>query len=108
TLVQVPPNLQSEWKLSAPVIQGGSLVFTAPDHGSVYCLRLRDGSRVWKAASGDTDVYVAGVQDDLVLLVGRLECRALSLTDGKELWRLDMGLPSGQGVFGDGVYYLPL
>jgi outer membrane protein assembly factor BamB len=108
TLTQVPPNLQWEWKMSTPIIKGGSLVFTAPDSGAIHCLRLRDGSRVWKAAGGDGDCYVAGVQDDLVLTVGRQECRALSLMEGKELWRLDMGLPSGQGVFGDGVYYLPL
>jgi outer membrane protein assembly factor BamB len=108
TLTQVPPNLQWDWKMSAPVIQGGSLVFTAPDNSAIHCLRLRDGSRVWKASGGDNDVYLAGVQDDLVLIVGRQECRALSLADGKEQWRVDMGLPSGQGVFGDGVYYLPL
>src|SRR5262249_7335732 len=75
TLTQVPPNLHWDWKMSAPVIQGGSLVFTAPDNGAIHCLRLRDGSRVWKAAGGDTDVYLAGVQDDLALVVGRQECR---------------------------------
>jgi hypothetical protein len=48
------------------------------------------------------------MQNDVVLLVGRQECRALSLAEGKEIWRLETGQPSGQGVFGDGVYYLPL
>lgn len=108
TLNNTPPNLQWEWKLSGPIIQGGLVVFTAPDQGSIACLGLRDGNRVWKAAGGDTDVYLAGLQDDLVLIVGRQECRALSLAEGKEKWRLETGQPSGQGVFGEGVYYLPL
>src|SRR5204863_3972491 len=38
------PLRSDEWKPSAPVIQDGKVVFTAPDGNKVFCLNLRDGS----------------------------------------------------------------
>jgi outer membrane protein assembly factor BamB len=98
----------SSWKVTAPVIQDGRVVFTAPDGGSVRCLNLRDGSLVWKSPKAEDDLYLAGVFNGKVLIVGKKECRALSLADGSPLWRLATGLPSGQGVGSDHLYYLPL
>jgi outer membrane protein assembly factor BamB len=86
----------------------GRVVFTAPDEPSVHCLSLRDGSLLWKAERATDDLYVAGVVAGRVLLVGRQACRALDLANGKQLWRLDTGLPSGRGVAVGGVYYLPV
>ncbi len=43
-----------------------------------------------------------------MLIVGKGRVRALNLDDGKELWKLSTGMPSGQGVASDDVYYLPL
>jgi outer membrane protein assembly factor BamB len=100
-------HLRSDWKASAPVVQDGRVVFTAPDANSVYCLNLRDGTLLWKKGRED-DLYLGGVFHGKVLLVGRTACRALSLADGKQLWRLDTGLPSGEGIASDSVYYLPL
>jgi hypothetical protein len=51
---------------------------------------------------------VAGVFGGKVLVVGKQSCRALALTDGKTLWTVETGLPSGQGVTVGNVYYLPL
>ncbi len=100
-------NLNSDWKASAPVIQDGKVVFTAPDGDAVYCLNLRDGTQLWKESRGE-DVYLAGVYSGKVVLVGRNYCRALHLEDGKPLWRVETGTPSGQGVASNGTYYLPL
>jgi hypothetical protein len=100
-------NLNPEWKTSAPVVYDGKVVFTAPDSPLVHCLNLRTGELVWRHGRGD-DLYLAGVFKDKVVLVGKSTCRALSLADGKPLWKLETGLPSGQGAASDNVYYLPL
>ena len=100
-------NLNSDWKASAPVIQDGRVVFTAPDSDAVYCLNLRDGTPLWKESRGE-DLYLAGVYSGKVVLVGRNYCRALHLEDGKPLWRVETGIPSGQGVASNGTYFLPL
>lgn len=101
-------RINTDWKCSSPIIQDGKVVFTAPDGASVYCLNLRDGSTHWKAPRGD-DLYLAGVFDGKVLLVGKQSCRALSLADGnKQLWTSEVGLPSGYGTASNKIYYLPL
>jgi outer membrane protein assembly factor BamB len=104
---QRPANLTMDWKASAPVIQEGKVVFTAPDAASLHCLDLRSGDLLWKKARSD-DLYLAGVYHGKVLLVGKSTCRALDLNNGQEAWRLETGLPSGQGVASDNIYYLPL
>jgi outer membrane protein assembly factor BamB len=103
-----PPNISTDWQVTAPIISQGRVVFAAPDEGSLHCLSLRDGTPLWKAAHSDGDQYLAAVTGDRVLVVGQAECRILDLADGRVLARLETGLPSGQGVLGDGVYYLPL
>jgi outer membrane protein assembly factor BamB len=97
-----------EWKVTAPVVQDGRVVFTAPDGASVRCLNLPDGSLVWKAPRTDDDLYLGAVVHEKVLIVGKKECRALSMANGTALWTAPTGVPSGQGVATDRVYYLPL
>src|SRR5438094_321845 len=82
------------WKACSPVLHNGKLVFTAPDDAFLHCLNLADGKLLWKAPPQD-DIYLAGVFDDKVLLVGKAGCRALALKDGKQLWALATGVPSG-------------
>jgi outer membrane protein assembly factor BamB len=96
-----------EWHLSAPVLQEGKVVFTAPDGPTVHCLSLRDGTPLWQTPRRD-DLYLAGVYDGKVLLVGKSTCRALRLADGKPLWRVETGPPAGLGVAVGNRYYLPL
>src|SRR5207244_3926178 len=104
---QMGHGLSLDWKASAPVIQDGKVVFTAPGDSSVYCLNLSNGARMWKASRID-DIYLAGVFSGKVLLVGKSSCRALGLADGKEVWRAATGMPAGQGAASEGIYYLPL
>jgi RNA polymerase sigma factor (sigma-70 family) len=99
--------LDSGWKATGPIISGSKVVVTASDGADVACLGLSDGKLHWTTERG-ADVYVAGVFDNRVLLVGNASCRALNLSDGEECWKLDTGNPTGLGVSGDGVYYLPL
>ena len=62
---------------------------------------------LWKAKRGD-DLYVAGIAGDKVLVVGVGAIHALALKDGKEVWRLAIGVPSGFGVLNGAAYLVPL
>jgi outer membrane protein assembly factor BamB len=103
---QVP----QQWKVTAPVIAEGKVVFAAPDARSVHCVSLRDGTRAWARPHPrqEGDQYLAGVFAGRVLLVGKKTVRALSLATGEPLWTLETGQPSGQGVASGNVYYLPV
>lgn len=103
-----PSVLRPSWATSAPIIHEGQVIFTAPDDRSVHCLNLRDGTYRWKVKPAEGDLDLAGVSRGKVLLVGKLGCRALRLSDGKMVWETLTGVPSGLGILGDGVYYLPL
>jgi outer membrane protein assembly factor BamB len=107
TSMKLGEALDSGWKATGPIISGNQVVVTASDGAEVACLGLHDGKLHWRTERC-ADVYVAGVFDNRVLLVGNASCRALSLADGEECWKLDTGSPTGLGVSGDGVYYLPL
>lgn len=100
--------LHSRWQVSAPIIQEGKVVFTVPNSRAVHCINLSDGSRVWMHNRAEDDLYLAGVFNGKVLIVGKRNVRALSLSKGETLWRLEAGLPSGQGIASDNIYYLPL
>jgi outer membrane protein assembly factor BamB len=102
------PRLREDWKATAPIIHADRVVLTAPDASAVHCLELRNGARVWKAERKEDDLYLAGVFNRKVLIVGKQGCRALALADGKLLWSVEAGLPSGRGVAAGGNYFLPL
>jgi outer membrane protein assembly factor BamB/tetratricopeptide (TPR) repeat protein len=102
------PYLGFAWKVTAPVIQDGKVIYTPPDGLSVFCVDLHDGVPLWKTRAARDDLYLAGVFGDKVLIVNKKSCRALGLRDGKPVWSVETGLPSGRGVAADGVYYLPL
>jgi outer membrane protein assembly factor BamB/tetratricopeptide (TPR) repeat protein len=103
-----PSAFQKSAKVSAPLIQGDRVLFTAPDGDAVYSLRLADGSPRWKNKWQDDDLYLAGSAGGKVLIVGKQSVRAIDLAKGESLWTLPTGLPSGEGVFSGNVYYLPL
>jgi outer membrane protein assembly factor BamB len=107
--MQVPfQPLGSFWHVTAPIIHDGKVVFTAPDSRSIHCLRLRDGSKVWSQKAVEHDCYLGGVIENKVLIVGSRSCRALSLDKGETVWSLETGMPSGQGIAANNIYYLPL
>ncbi|MCI0684343.1 MAG: PQQ-like beta-propeller repeat protein [Gemmataceae bacterium] len=100
----------ANWKSAPPVIVEGKVVFTAPDASSVHCINLRDGTAVWKKRQMDGDLFLAGVYQGKVIIVGRSSIRALDLhKNGDMIWYQATGeLPSGQGVASKNIYYLPL
>jgi outer membrane protein assembly factor BamB len=100
-------DTNSYFKNSPPIIHNGKVVFAAPDGESIHCVDLREGTRDWHVKRAD-DLYLAGVYGKRVLLVGKNGARALNLDNGRQLWALDVGVPTGYGVASKGIYYLPL
>jgi outer membrane protein assembly factor BamB len=101
--------LVDEWKVSAPAIVHGKVIFTSPDSPALHCLDLRDGRLLWQVPRKADDCYFAGVLDGKVVIVSRNSVRALDLARGTVTWqRDDTGMPSGQGVAAGNVYYLPV
>jgi outer membrane protein assembly factor BamB/tetratricopeptide (TPR) repeat protein len=102
------------WQVTAPVVQNGKVVFTAPDAKGIHCISLRDGTRLWTQPRRDDDMFLAGVFDGKAVIVGRSRTRAISLARGDVVWELETGLPSGQGAAaspnaaGEIIYYLPV
>jgi outer membrane protein assembly factor BamB len=102
------PNLRSPWQVTAPILQGGKVLHAAVDSPVLECLNLEDGALLWKADRVLDDLYLAGVHQGVVLVVGRKQCRGLRWQDGQEIWRTKTPAPSGQGLFADGTYWLPV
>lgn len=100
-------KLQSEWIGCAPIVHDGKILFTPPDASFLFCYRMSDGQLLWKTARVD-DLFVATTYRDRVLLIGKGNCRLLSLTDGKEVKALQTGTPAGLGFAHQRRYFLPL
>jgi outer membrane protein assembly factor BamB/tetratricopeptide (TPR) repeat protein len=106
---QIPPeSFALGLKHTAPIVVGDRVVYGPPDGESIRCFSLRDGSLIWKAAHNEDDLYVGGVQDGRVWVVGRSVCRTLSLDKGEVIWQQPIPEPSGLGAFCGTKYYLPL
>lgn len=107
-------SLINEWKSSPPAIVEGKVLFAAPDGNALHCLDLHRGKLLWKANRADSDLYFAGVYNGNAVIVGKNNVRAINinqsnLTTLKESWNIaNTGLPSGQGVASDNIYYLPV
>ncbi len=111
----------NQWRSSTPVITGGRVVVSAYDSGTVQCLDLRSGKLLWQDTRKPDDLYVGGVAQDKVLIVGKGTVRAVKLVGDKDDkaqrekatpgWKdeLKVALPVGHGVVGkDGKFYLPV
>jgi outer membrane protein assembly factor BamB len=108
-----PAQYEDAWKGCAPIIHGDRVLLAAPSgDDSLRCLNLHDGSVMWSLPRTD-DLYVAGVFEDKAggdkaLIVGKRECRAVALSDGRQVWRLPITTPSGLGAASGQHYFLPL
>jgi outer membrane protein assembly factor BamB len=104
-----PSKPRPHWHHSAPMIQDGKVIVAPPDADALYCLSLRYGSVLWQVPRADDDLYVAGIFDDKVLVIGSKSVKAYKLSDGKAASQeLATGMPSGQGTASKNIYYLPL
>ena len=109
----VPPSpLNEQWCPSAPVIAGNDVVYTPSEEPVLICVDLSSGLTRWQVQKGEDQLYLAGVDDERVLVVGKTSVTALSLETGTVQWTAPIeesqGPPSGRGVIAKGIFYLPL
>jgi outer membrane protein assembly factor BamB/tetratricopeptide (TPR) repeat protein len=107
-IVPAPIEPQRRWQGSPPLILDDRVVLASVDSPSIDCLDLRTGSRLWSVPRSELDLFLGGVAQGKVLVVGSGTCRALDLGKGTELWSLKTGVPSGHGALAQDVFYLPL
>lgn len=111
-----PPLPVNRWRSSAPIIANGRVVFTAYDSNYLECLDLRTGKLLWTVRREETDLYVGGVVNDKVLVVGKEDIRAYGLAGEDEktqtpklAWdKVRIAPVTGHGVPGKGVFYVPV
>lgn len=102
-----------QWIDGSAILAEGCAILAPPESDALHCLDLVTGKVRWTRDRGD-GVYVAGVYQGRVLVVGLGGLTSLSLADGKPTWRPekaalpDESLPSGRGFFSSGKYFLPV
>lgn len=97
---------QSRWIDAVPVYAQGYVLFTPRDGSELHCLDAVTGEVRWKRPRG-TALFMAGVQDGRVILVGRSSVEALRFSDGEPIWSTPTALPAGQGLLLAQRYLLP-
>jgi outer membrane protein assembly factor BamB len=100
------------WIDGSVSIADGRVLATPAESESLYCLSLTDGGLLWKCPRNG-DLYVACVDREKVVLVGRRAVRALHMVDGTPAWQRTIELPesstpSGRGFLAGDRYFLPL
>ena len=108
------PLPSDRWRAAAPIITRGKVLFTAHDADHLHCIDLRTGNLLWSDDRKKDDLYVGGVIDGKVVVIGKDAVRAYVL-DGEKgkpklAWQnVKIGTPSGHGVASrDGLYYVPV
>ncbi|MCY2967199.1 MAG: PQQ-binding-like beta-propeller repeat protein, partial [Planctomycetota bacterium] len=100
---------QSGWIDYAGIIDSGRAIYSPKDSDELFCLNVNDGTLAWKAARGG-GLYVGGIRDGVVLVVGRNFIQGLRLDDGRPAWTSPTMLPvvTGRGCLSDQSYLVPL
>jgi len=105
------PSATTGWRDGVPVVAGGRIILTPRESEEIHCVDLRTGSIAWKQPRKE-GLYVAGVVDGGVIIVGRRGVQSLGLADGAPRWATPLVLsgacPSGRGVITEGRLFLPL
>ena len=105
------PSATTGWRDGVPIVAGGKIILTPRETEEIHCLDLRSGSIVWKQPRKE-GLYVAGVVDGGVIIVGRRGVQSIALADGAPRWATPLVLagacPSGRGVITDGRLFLPI
>jgi tetratricopeptide (TPR) repeat protein len=103
---------RDRWLDATATISDGRVLLTPLEADELHCLDLATGKPLWSQARGE-NLYVAGIQQERVVLIGRTQVSAVRLADGRSAWNATLplpagSLPSGRGLVGGGNYYLPL
>jgi len=109
--------LKNRWIDSTATLADGHVLLTPPESDSLHCLDLMTGKLLWTLPR-DEHLFVGGVSQKRVLLVGNHRLTAIRLEDGEPAWQEasqkgwltlpENSVPTGRGFFSEGRYYLPL
>ena len=98
----------NRWHDATVTIADGKVVATPLESGDkIYCLDLLTGKQAWPAKSRDGHLFVAGVYEGQIILVGAQKIEAWDLQTGQTTWKLPLSsAPSGRGVLAAPYYLL--
>ena len=102
-------NPTGQWIDSLATVVDGRVILTPRDSDELFCVNLMDGSLDWKKPRGSR-LYVAGVHDGKLLLVGSQQVELLRVDDGDAVWPEPIKLPllSGRGLITGNQFHVPL
>lgn len=113
----IPQQLPTDrWRAAGPIISNGRVILTAYDSRKLECLDVRTGKLLWWAPHDASDLYVGGVVNDRVIVVGKNYIKAYHLTGEdkdsqkpKVAWEpVTIPTPTGHGAMGRNAYYIPV
>ena len=77
----IPEQLLADrWRSAGPIVSGGRVILTAYDSRKLECLDLRTGKILWYVNYDPNDLYVGGVTNDRVVVIGKNQVKAYHLT----------------------------
>lgn len=97
-----------------PIVHQGRIVYLPPHACEVHCVDLLTGKKLWTERREDQDQsqaieHVAAADGETVVVVGRLRCRGLDLSTGREVWSRPLSAPpAGRGARQGAAYLVPL
>jgi tetratricopeptide (TPR) repeat protein len=104
-------NLPAGWADTGVILAEGKVLATERGSRNLHCLNVEDGGLAWQMARGDS-LYVGGVFEGNVVVVGPNYVRAQKLADGSPAWQtttFEKGAKTcGRGFHHSGVYVVPL
>ena len=106
-------SVADRWRDASAIIERGHVVLTPPETDQLFCLDLLTGEPAWPPQPREDSQFVGCIHEDMILLVGHQQLRALRLDNGQPAWPAPIPLPSGTAPSGRGFahrgeYFLPL
>ncbi|MEM9589651.1 MAG: PQQ-binding-like beta-propeller repeat protein, partial [Planctomycetota bacterium] len=109
-----PASLLKRWHDGAAIASGSMVMVTPAESERLFNLDLLTGEDRARPSRREKMLYLAGIRGDRYFVVGSESLQAFDTSSGKAVWKTQSDLThagqlvAGRGVFGDGVYYLPL
>lgn len=100
-------------RMPAPLVDGDRVFLLPPESQELFCLDVATGALRWRARRTTGDyLYLAGVQGENLIAVGRRGLYAVRARDGGRAWRgrsfPDVARASGRGLIAGEHYLMPL
>ncbi len=99
------------WADASATVEAGRVLLTPPGSSKLFCVNLTDGADLWPPIDRGDGLYVGGVSDGLVVVVGADSIRALQLDNGRLAWSTRLPhqrQPAGRGYLAGSSYVVPL